>query len=41
MLLTKLMEGIEYTGFDGDCEITDIPSDSRKAGERMAFVCIK
>ena len=41
MLLTKLMEGIEYTGFDGDCEITDITSDSRKAGEGMAFVCIK
>ncbi len=41
MLLSELMEGIEYSGFDGDCEICDITSDSRKVAEGVAFVCIK
>lgn len=41
MLLSKLMDGIEYTGFPGDCEICDITQDSRKAAEGTAFICIK
>lgn len=41
MLLSQVMEGIEYSGFDGDCEITDMTSDSRNVTEGIAFVCIK
>lgn len=41
MLLSEVMEGIEYSGFEGDCEITDMTADSRKVTDGMAFVCIK
>lgn len=41
MLLSKVMEGIEYSGFAGDCEICDITQDSRKVTEGVAFICIK
>lgn len=40
MLLSKVMEGIEYSGFEGDCEITDMTADSRNVTEGMAFICI-
>lgn len=40
MLLSKVMEGIEYSGFKCECEITDMTSDSRKVAEGVAFVCI-
>lgn len=40
MLLSKLMEGIEYSGFSGDCDICGLTADSRKVTEGMAFVCI-
>lgn len=40
MKLSDMMKGVECSAFD-DCEISDITSDSRKAGEGVAFVCIK
>ena len=36
----ELQENIQKA-YSEDCEITDITSDSRKAAEGMAFVCIK
>ena len=41
MLLSDIMKGIEYSGFQGDCEVSDITSDSRRASAGVVFVCIK
>lgn len=40
MLLSDIMKGIACPDLP-DCEVTDITSDSRKAGEGVVFVCIK
>lgn len=40
MRLSDIMKGVECSDF-ADCEISDITSDSRKAGEGVVFVCIR
>lgn len=41
MLLSQLIEGLEYKGSFEDCEITGVTSDSRNLEKGMVFVCIK
>ena len=41
MLLSKLLEGVEYEGSVKDCEIKGVPSDSRQVEPGMLFVCIR
>ncbi len=41
MLLSALLEKIEYSGNFADCEIVHITNDSREAKEGSVFVCIK
>jgi len=41
MKLSKLLESIENSKFNKDCEITDIVFDSRKADAGTMFVCIR
>ena len=41
MLLSKLLEGVEYEGSVKDCEIKGVTSDSRQVEPGMLFVCIR
>ncbi|MEG1651807.1 MAG: UDP-N-acetylmuramoyl-L-alanyl-D-glutamate--2,6-diaminopimelate ligase, partial [Oscillospiraceae bacterium] len=41
MKLSAVMKGIEYEGALIDCEIKDVMTDSRKASDGSAFICIK
>lgn len=41
MVLKKLLEGLGYSGYSDDSEITFITDDSRKVAEGCLFVCIK